>query len=175
MPTEPISPFGTQPPKNGAEQFSTDHLKRAPRFIHHHVQDPLRPNEWRNCLKRLTSIGRMVEHSPADNEIELRRLERKSEQIRLNHLDVREMFGDFPGDVDGSIGEIHRNYPRPQYGQRVSPASGPTTQIQDRAAGKVLLRKLDIQQPVIKQGRTDPEVSGTFKLPMLEIKSSSRF
>src|SRR5262245_51111310 len=109
MSTEPVPPFWTQPPKNAAEQFSTDHLERAPRFIHHHVQDPLRPNEWRNGPKRFAGIGRMVEHSPADNEIELLRLERKSKQIRLNHLDVREMFGDFSGDVDGSIGEIHRN------------------------------------------------------------------
>jgi len=139
------------------------------------VQDSLRPNEWRNGPKRLAGIGRMVEHSPTDDEIELLWLEGKSKQIRLNHFDVRELLRNFSGDVDSGIGEIHRNNTRPQHGQRVSPAAGAATQIQDRTAEKVVLRKLDVPQPVVNQGRTDAEVSGTFKLPMLEIKSRSRF
>jgi hypothetical protein len=96
-------------------------------------------------------------------------------QIRLDHLDVREVLGDFPGDVDGSIGEIHGNHPSPQHGQRVRPAAGSATYIQDRAAKKVFLGQLYVTQPIINEGRTDPKVSGTFKLPMLKIKRGSRF
>src|SRR5262249_40516250 len=77
MPTEPIPPLGADSPEYAAEQFSADHLERSSGLVDHYMQDPLRTDQWRNGPKRLTSVGRMVEDAPTDDEIELLRLEGK--------------------------------------------------------------------------------------------------
>ena len=108
--TKPVPRLRRDPLQDEPQKFSPSDSYRIPTLVHHHIELPTHANQRRNRPEGSGRIRGVVEHTPAHDEVELLRPERRPKQAGLDDLDITEFSSDVPCYFDCRIAEVDRDH-----------------------------------------------------------------